>query len=131
MQEISFKHSQEYVDYLKNLDKSFYIDILENSRNEIYVTNKDGKIIYVNPNSIKNYGLKPEDIIGKNNHDIWRGKWSPPAIQRCVEERRTIFAQQTYLITGKEITTIVTPVFDEHDEIRFVLCIVQEEVHER
>ena len=130
MQEISFKHSQEYVDYLKNLDKSFYIDILENSRNEIYVTNKDGKIIYVNPNSIKNYGLKPEDIIGKNNHDIWRGKWSPPAIQRCVEERRTIFAQQTYLITGKEITTIVTPVFDEHDEIRFVLCIVQEEVQE-
>lgn len=130
MQEISFKHSQEYVDYLKNLDKSFYIDILENSRNEIYVTNKEGKIIYVNPNSIKNYGLKPEDIIGKNNHDIWRGKWSPPAIQRCVEERRTIFAQQTYLITGKEITTIVTPVFDEHEEIRFVLCIVQEEVQE-
>lgn len=130
MQEISFKHSEEYLDYLKNLDKSFYIDILENSRNEIYVTNKEGKIIYVNPNSIKNYGLKPEDIIGKNNHDIWRGKWSPPAIQRCVVERRTIYAQQTYLITGKEITTIVTPVFDEHDEIRFVLCIVQEEVKE-
>ncbi|PKM59717.1 MAG: Fis family transcriptional regulator [Firmicutes bacterium HGW-Firmicutes-4] len=130
MQEISFKHSAEYWDYLNSLEKRFYIDILENSCNEIYVTNKEGKIIYVNPNSIKNYGLKPEDIIGKNNHDLWRGKWSPPAIQRCVEERRTIFAQQTYLITGKEITTIVTPVFDDDGEIRFVLCIVQEEAKE-
>ncbi|WP_050741513.1 sigma-54 interaction domain-containing protein [Acetobacterium bakii] len=130
MNKASFNHSPEYLEYLANLDKDFYIDILENSHNEVYVTNKEGKIIYVNPNSIRNYGLKPEDLIGKNNYDIWRGKWNPPVIQRCIEERRTIFAEQNYLITGKDITTIVTPIFDDESEIKYVLCIVQEAVKE-
>ncbi|MGL4607593.1 MAG: sigma-54 interaction domain-containing protein [Eubacteriaceae bacterium] len=125
-----FNHSQKYLDYLYQLDKEFYIDILENSYNEIYVTDREGNIIYVNPNSIKNYGMKPEDIIGKNNYDIWEGKWNPPVIKRCVKEKRTIFAEQTYLITGKEITTIVTPIFNEKNEVDLVLCVVQEAVNE-
>ncbi|MEG2286064.1 MAG: sigma 54-interacting transcriptional regulator [Eubacterium sp.] len=123
-----FRHSLGYIDYLYQLDKQFYIDVLENCYNEIYVTDKEGMIIYVNPNSFKNYGLKSEDLIGKNNYDVWEEKWNPPIVQRCVQERRTIFAEQTYLVTGKEITTIVTPVFDENGAVKFIVCIVQEVV---
>lgn len=122
-----FNHSPEHLKYLERLDKEFYIQILENSYNEIYVADPTGKILYVNPNSIRNYGMTPEELIGKNNYDIWEGKWNPPIIRQCAHEKRVIFAEQKYLITGKNITTICTPVFDENDEVIFIICIVQEQ----
>lgn len=101
---------------------------MENSQNEIYVTDKTGRIVYVNSKSLNNYGLKPADLIGKNNNDIWRGKWNPPVIPMCIEKRQTLYAEQIYLLTGKTVQTIVTPIFDVEDEIKYILCIVQEEL---
>ncbi|HIE4447819.1 TPA: PAS domain S-box protein, partial [Clostridioides difficile] len=49
-----------------NLDLEFYQKILEASHDEICVSDDKGIIIYCNKAFEENYGLKKEDILGKN-----------------------------------------------------------------
>lgn len=122
-----FKYSASYLEYLNSIDKSFYIDVLEHCTNEVYVSDAEGTVIYVNPRAMQNYGLEPEKLVGKTNYDVWEGMWYPRVIDRCIAERRSICVLQTYLITGKELVTVATPVFDENDQVVYVVCVVQEE----
>lgn len=122
-----FKYSASYLEYLDSLDKSFYINVLEHCNNEVYVSDAGGTVIYVNPRAMQNYGLEPEKLVGKNNYDVWEEMWYPRIIDRCIAERRAICVLQTYLITGKELVTVATPVFDKNDQVAYVVCVVQEE----
>ncbi|MBS3969037.1 MAG: PAS domain S-box protein, partial [Clostridia bacterium] len=44
--------------------------ILDNSHDEIYVTDAEGTVIYVNKACEKHYGVKQSDIIGKSSKEI-------------------------------------------------------------
>lgn len=121
------KYSASYLEYLNSINKSFYINVLEHCSNEVYVSDAEGTVIYVNPRAMQNYGLEPEKLVGKTNYDVWEDMWYPRVIDRCIAERRSICVLQTYLITGKELVTVATPVFDENDQVIYVVCVVQEE----
>lgn len=75
-----YKPSKEYLAYLDSLPKSFFVTVLENSYNEHIVYDADGKILYVNPACIRHYGLKPEEMINRNNADVYQGYWTPPGL---------------------------------------------------
>lgn len=57
-----------------------FVTVLENSYNEHIVYDADGKILYVNPACIRHYGLKPEEMINRNNADVYQGYWTPPGL---------------------------------------------------
>lgn len=61
----NFDYNKRYLEYLYSIPKEVYIKILENCFSDIYVTDKNGKILYANPNSLKHYGAAPEDMVGK------------------------------------------------------------------
>lgn len=54
-----FGIDEEYLEYLRSIPVDVYIKILENCSSDVYVMDKEGKIIYVNPNSIRHYGGRP------------------------------------------------------------------------
>ena len=96
-----FGIDEEYLEYLRSIPVDVYIKILENCSSDVYVMDKEGKIIYVNPNSIRHYGVDPKEMIGQNNYSFRKGKWTPTALEKCVGEKRTVFAEQNYLLIGK------------------------------
>ena len=60
-------NTPEYDDYLKSIPHETLLKILENSFTEIYVLDKDGKVVYANPAVTRLYGIKPEDIVQKDS----------------------------------------------------------------
>lgn len=121
-----FGIDEEYLEYLRSIPVDVYIKILENCSSDVYVMDKEGKIIYVNPNSIRHYGVDPKEMIGQNNYSFRKGKWTPSALEKCVKEKRTVFAEQNYLLIGKSVSTVLTPIFDKDGEIEMVVTIANE-----
>ncbi|WP_270506778.1 sigma-54 interaction domain-containing protein [Eubacterium limosum] len=121
-----FGIDEEYLEYLRSIPVDVYIKILENCSSDVYVMDKEGKIIYVNPNSIRHYGVDPKEMIGQNNYSFRKGKWTPTALEKCVKEKRTVFAEQNYLLIGKSVSTVLTPIFDKDGEIEMVVTIANE-----
>lgn len=121
-----FGIDEEYLEYLRSIPVDVYIKILENCSSDVYVMDKEEKIIYVNPNSIRHYGVDPKEMIGQNNYSFRKGKWTPTALEKCVGEKRTVFAEQNYLLIGKSVSTVLTPIFDKDGEIEMVVTIANE-----
>ena len=121
-----FGIDEEYLEYLRSIPVDVYIKILENCSSDVYVMDKEGKIIYVNPNSIRHYGVDPKEMIGQNNYSFRKGKWTPTALEKCVKEKRTVVAEQNYLLIGKSVSTVLTPIFDKDGEIEMVVTIANE-----
>lgn len=119
-------NEKEYMDYLMSIPKETYIKILEHCASDVYVTDKNMNIIYVNPNSIRHYGVHPEDMVGVNSDEFRKGKWAPSALDLCMKEKRTVFAEQNYLLIGKSVSTVLTPIFDKNGEIEMVVAIANE-----
>lgn len=121
-----FGIDEEYLEYLRSIPVDVYIKILENCSSDVYVMDKEGKIIYVNPNSIRHYGVDSKEMIGQNNYSFRKGKWTPTALEKCVKEKRTVFAEQNYLLIRKSVSTVLTPIFDKDGEIEMVVTIANE-----
>ena len=47
---------------------------IENINDSVFITNMEGKIVYVNKAFCKNYGYKRKEIIDKSSNVIWKGK---------------------------------------------------------
>lgn len=103
------------------LDYDTLKKILDNSHDEIYVTNAEGIVIYVNNVCEKHYGVKASEIIGKKSKELsemnfWAPRVSPIAIKR----KRSFTLEQT-TCTGKTLLTTATPVFDGDGKIEFIV----------
>ena len=117
---------EAYLSYLRSIPVDTYIKILENCSSDIYVTDKKGKILYVNPNSIRHYGLEPSEMIGKESESIRKGKWTPTGLEKCMTEKRVVFAEQNYLLIGKSVSTVLTPILDDYGDIEMVVAVANE-----
>ena len=59
------EHTPEYEAYLRQLPQELLLKIVENAFAEIFVNDKDGRVVYVNPSSMRYHGLQPEELVGK------------------------------------------------------------------
>lgn len=95
--------------------------ILDNSHDEIYVTDADGTVIYVNKACEKHYGVKQSDIIGKSSKEIGERKyWSPRVSPLVFKKNQSITLEQKTCL-GKTLLTTATPIFDENGNIEFII----------
>lgn len=122
-----YKPSKEYLTYLDSLPKSFFVAVLENSYNEHIVYDADGKILYVNPACIRHYGLKPEEMINRNNADVYQGYWTPPGLDIFHSKKDTAFLRQYFIPSDSVFYTIGVPVLNEDHCIEMIIGTVQEE----
>lgn len=103
------------------LDYETLKTILDNSFDEIYVTNADGVVVYVNKASERLYGMKPSELIGKTSQEVseinpWSPRLSPMVLQK---KRRLTIEQKTCF--GKTLVTTATPVFDDNGNIKLII----------
>ncbi len=95
--------------------------ILDNSHDEIYVTNALGIVIYVNNVCEKHYGVKASEIIGKKSREISEKKyWGPRVSPIAIDKKMSITLEQK-TCTGKTLLTTATPVFDSEGNIELII----------
>lgn len=95
--------------------------IIDSSFDEIFVTDGDGVVLMVNPAGESYYGIKEEDLIGKNTAQLVAEGLYAPSLYPIVKERkeRVSMVQRTKL--GKTIHVIGNPVFDDDGNISIII----------
>ncbi|MCR1643492.1 sigma 54-interacting transcriptional regulator [Clostridioides difficile] len=104
-----------------NLDLEFYQKILEASHDEICVSDDKGIIIYCNKAFEENYGLKKEDILGKNVSFLEDSGYSTKSPIPIVLKTKTKFSLEQDTQTGKKLIITATPIFDENGNLEFTV----------
>jgi len=95
--------------------------ILDHSHDEIYVTNAEGIVIYVNSAVERHCGVKAEEIIGKSSQEISDSKlWGPRVSPIAIKRKRSFTLEQTTR-TGKTLLTTATPIWDEEGNLELVV----------
>jgi len=106
---------------LVELDFETLKKILDNSHDEIYVTNAAGIVIYVNNACEKHYGVKASDIIGKKSKEISEKKyWGPRVSPIAIDKKMSITLEQK-TCTGKTLLTTATPVLNSEGNIEMII----------
>lgn len=105
-----------------------YKKILDNSYDEIFVVDGEDRVVYVNDACEKHYGLKPEDMIGKNVKELVElGYWYPRVdVQPYVYKTKKSFTVEQTTILNKKLVTTIVPVLDERGEVELVVQNVRE-----
>ncbi|MCM3743209.1 sigma 54-interacting transcriptional regulator [Sporosarcina luteola] len=108
---------------LKNSDLTLesFLKILDYSSDEIYVVDRNTRIVYVNKNCEKHYGLKKDDVLGKLNNDFLdKGYWAPSVLPEVFEKKEPVsIRQQTYI--GAELLTRAFPILNEAQDIDYIV----------
>ncbi|WP_419955264.1 sigma-54 interaction domain-containing protein [Neobacillus niacini] len=114
--------------FLTDLDLNMeaLIKILDYSSDEIFVLNKDKKIIYVNDACKKHYGLNKEEVIGKTSMEFAdKGYWYPSIFPDVLERKEPITIKQTTIL-GAELLTSVVPILNDQKEVELIVTTARE-----
>lgn len=97
------------------------LKILDHSKDEIFVLDGEKRILYVNQVCERHYGLKPSDVIGKYNVELFeKGYWKPSIVPEVYKRKKPCYMrQQTYI--GAELMTSAIPILNDAGEIELVV----------
>jgi TyrR family helix-turn-helix protein/PAS domain S-box-containing protein len=97
------------------------LKILDHSSDEIFVLDGEKRILYVNQVCEKHYGLKPTDVIGKFNVELFeKGYWKPSIVPEVYRRKVPCYMRQVTNI-GAELMTSAVPILNEKGEIDLVV----------
>jgi PAS domain S-box-containing protein len=95
--------------------------ILEYSHDEIYVTDAQGIVVYVNQAVEKHCGISALEIIGKSSNELSAGHyWFPRVSPIVLIEKKSITLEQKTRI-GKTLLTTATPIFNKNGALEYVI----------
>lgn len=106
---------------ITELDYDTLKKILDHSYDEIYVTNADGIVIYVNNAVERHCGVKAEDIMGKSSQEISDKKLWGPRVSPIAIKRKRSFTLEQKTCTGKTLLTTAIPIWDEEGNLELVI----------
>lgn len=110
------------------LDYETFIRIIDNHYDEINIWDHNYKLLYINKACERHYGLKKEDMIGRDYYDFVEDDyWYPLLLPHVYKEKVPLMMNQNTHI-GTIITSIVIPIFDENDEIEYVVSTVRDSI---
>jgi len=105
---------------------NIYKVIVENLGEEIFVSDGNGDVLFVNPASIEINELDIENIIGRNVSDLQReGYFSESSTLRVLREKRPVSVLQK-LKNGKRIIASGVPIYDDEGRIKMVITSSQD-----
>jgi len=89
----------------------------------VCISDGSGSKVRISTASEKIYGIKSEDLIGKNVRDLEKsGIYAPSATRLAIEEKKQVSITQKTK-TGRTLLVTAIPVFNEHGEIKRVVSI--------
>ena len=107
----------------RGIDFKQVVDELDDS---IFITDKDGNVLYVNPSYTRNTGIKPERVVNHNIYDlIEKDKlYSGGAIPDVLRTKKPAFRLSTTYGTGAPLMGYAsgTPIFDSDGNLHQVIA---------
>ena len=108
-----------------NIDNIYKI-IVENLGEEIFVSDGNGDVLFVNPASIEINALDIENIIGRNVQDLQNeGYFSESSTLKVLREKQPVSVLQK-LKNGKRIIASGIPIYDDEGNIEMVITSSQD-----
>lgn len=105
----------------EKLEKQFYRLVFEYLGEEIFVTDKDGKTLYVNPASVKTIGKPFDQIVGRNVEELVNeGYFSISSTMEVMKRKETVNVLQK-LIDGRTVLATGVPIFDDAGELFMII----------
>jgi PAS domain S-box-containing protein len=102
-----------------------YRMIVENMDDNVFVTDGEGKVLYVNPSYVKNTGILPEDVLGRYVSDILsEGKLFKGGVTMdVIREKQKCMRLSTVLKSGTARYGYVVgvPIFRKNGDIAFIV----------
>ena len=105
-----------------------YKTLVENIPQKILMKSKDYRWISINENLARDFGIRPEEVVGKLDHELFSrelaDKYHADDV-RILKTGKTEELEEKYIVDGKEtwVNTIKTPVRDSNGEIMGILGI--------
>lgn len=106
--------------YQKELAKELE-EILEGSFDGILVTDKDGKVLYVNSSYERVAEIKRKDIEGKYMRELINPVWMPSSVAHIVAEQKRPVSKRQVVKSGRHIIVTGRPIFDKQGEVRRIV----------
>lgn len=107
-------------------DENIYKTIVENLGVEIFVTDGEGNVLFVNPASIAINELEVDNLVGRNVSElIDEGYFGESSTLRVLEEKNTVSLLQN-LKHNKQVVATGVPIFDEDGNIEMVITTSQD-----
>lgn len=95
--------------------------ILDFAHDEIYVTDAQGTVLYVNNAVEKHCGISASSIIGKSSKEISESHyWTPRISPIVLQEQKPITLEQKTQ-NGKTLLTTAIPFFNKHGQLEYVI----------
>lgn len=109
------------LNYEKSLSSELE-EILEGSFDGILVTDKDGKVLYVNDSYERVAEIKKSEIEGRYMSDLINPVWMPNSVAYIVAEQKTTVSKRQVVKSGRHIMVTGRPIFEEgSDEIKKIV----------
>ncbi len=111
---------------MNNFNESIYKTIIDNLGVEIFVTDGEGKVLFVNPASIEINELDVKNIVGRDVRDLEKdGYFSESSTLRVIKAKESVSVIQT-LKSGKRVIASGFPIFDDDGKINLVFTTSQD-----
>ncbi len=130
LQIINLTNITEYIKQQNSLSTSLNMnttlnEIINSSYDGIFVTDSVGTGIIVNKAYTRITGVKPQELLGKNIREaVKNGIISDSVTLKVMKEKKSITIIQS--VRGKEVLVTGNPIFDETNEITFVITNIRD-----
>lgn len=95
--------------------------IINSSFDEIFVTDGKGRVLKINPASEALYGIKANEIVGKNTEELAEMGLFSPTVFPIVKERKERVSMIQRTKSGNTVHVIGNPVFDYKGNIELII----------
>ena len=111
------------------LNEDLFFSLIDNMYDEILIYDANYNIVYINQACKRHYNVQPEEMIGKSFFDLFEDWWGPSVLPTVYETKKAMaIRQKTY--TNTELLTIAVPIFDEENNIKYVIMNVRDEINQ-
>ena len=108
--------SRDYDDLAKH-----FKEILEGSFDGILVTDKDGKVLFVNSSYERVAEIKKSEIEGKYMRDLINPVWMPESVAHIVAKEKTVVSKRQVVKSGRHIMVTGRPIFNKKNDIKMIV----------
>lgn len=113
----------------QGIEPEVLFSIIDCMYDEVLIYDDNYNIVYINQACKRHYSASQDKMIGKSFFDLEEDWWGPSILPIIYKEKKAkAIRQKTY--TGIELLTIAVPLFDENNDIQYVVMNVRDEINE-
>lgn len=109
------------MEYTTNLSREDLLRIINHSFDEIFVTDANGVVVYVNAACVNHYGQRSEEMVGKHSREMTEQNLWWPRLSPLAQRYKKRLTRKQISCTGVTMLTTASPVFNHKGEVDYVI----------